>query len=118
MNSNLILRAASGLAALVLNLHFIPRAEADHFTTTGSLNAARYGHTATLLPNGKVLVVGGQNDTNYLANAELYDPATGKWTATGSMSTRRVAFTATLLLSGQVLVAGGESLGAYYSSAE
>ena len=52
---------------------------------TGNLNVARWGHTATLLPNGKVLVVGGANadfawDPEGGTSAELYDPATGSWT--------------------------------------
>src|SRR5438445_492100 len=43
---------------------------------TGSLNAAREFHTATLLPNGKVLVAGGRSSSGIiLASAELYDPA-------------------------------------------
>ena len=63
---------------------------------------------ATLLPSGKVLVAGGVN-SEYLDNAELFDPATGTWTATGSLSTRRAGHTATLLPSGDVLVAGGDS---------
>jgi hypothetical protein len=62
---------------------------------------ARLQHTATLLPNGKVLVAGGQNVSgNYLSGAELYDPAAGTWTVTGSMSTARASHTATLLSSG------------------
>ncbi|HEV8553092.1 MAG TPA: kelch repeat-containing protein [Casimicrobiaceae bacterium] len=46
---------------------------------TGNLNTARSGHTATLLANGKVLVVGGRNNVSpYVPDsAELYDPATG-----------------------------------------
>ena len=58
--------------------------------------------TATLLPNGQVLVAGGG-----LASAELYDPATGVWTTTGSMATDRGLATARLLPNGKVLVAGG-----------
>ena len=60
------------------------------WTATGSLNTARYCHTATLLPNGKVLVAGGYDgNSGYLTSAELYDPATGTWTATGSLNTAR-----------------------------
>src|SRR5438477_350710 len=78
------------------------------WTPTGSLATARYGHTATLLPNGKVLVAGGGDSFGQeVASAELYDPATGLWTATGSMATARFQHTATLLPNGQVLVAGG-----------
>lgn len=86
------------------------------WTPTGSMNTPRKGHTATLLPNGKVLVVGGEasrralgidEPPNFLASAELYDPATGTWSLTGSMSTAREIHTATLLPSGKVLIAGG-----------
>src|SRR5215831_11256327 len=76
------------------------------WTPTGSLGTARSAHTATLLPNGKVLVAGGYNGS-YLSSAELYDPGTGTWTATGSMGTARRGHTATLLPNGKVLVAGG-----------
>jgi hypothetical protein len=71
------------------------------WTPTGSMTTARSFHTATLLPNGQVLVTGYSN------TAELYDPATGVWTPTGSMATARSFYTATLLPNGQVLVAGG-----------
>ena len=77
------------------------------WTATGSLATARFRHTATLLPNGKVLVAGGYDIGSYLASAELYDPASGTWTATGSLATARYAHTATLLPNGKVLVAGG-----------
>ena len=59
------------------------------WTVTGSLATARAEHTATLLPNGKVLVAGGEDSSGALASAELYDPATGTWTATGSLTTAR-----------------------------
>jgi hypothetical protein len=81
---------------------------------TGSMTIPRAGHTAILLPDGKVLVAGGV-DENFIAtsSAELYDPGTGLWTPTGSMDTPRVDHMATLIttgaLSGMVLVAGGSS---------
>jgi hypothetical protein len=77
------------------------------WTATGSLTQTRAGHTATLLPSGKVLVVGGESLSGLAGTAEVYDPATGSWAPTGSFNTPRVAFTATLLETGEVLVAGG-----------
>ena len=59
------------------------------FEETGNLSTARDYHTATLLPNGQVLVAGGATLNGPLASAELYDPATGTWTATGSMAAAR-----------------------------
>ena len=56
------------------------------WANTGSLNTARTDHTATLLPNGQVLVAGGEGTTGFLSSAELYNPATGTWTVTGSMA--------------------------------
>ena len=69
--------------------------------------AGRSSYTATLLPQGQVLVAGGFGD-HFLPSAELYDPTTGLWTATGSMVEKRSGHTATLLSNGQVLVAGGQ----------
>jgi len=81
------------------------------FEQTGSLVTARWRHTATLLPNGKVLVAAGEDSSfNFLASAELYDPATGSWTATGSLATPRANHTATLLPNGKVLAAGGADI--------
>ena len=77
---------------------------------TGSMATARYLHTATLLPNGQVLVAGGYGGLA-LASGELYDPATGVWTETGSRNCT-LSYTATLLPNGQVLVAGG--VGPFY----
>ena len=78
------------------------------WTATGSLNTARYLHTATLLPSGMVLVAGGYGLSGPLATSELYDPATGTWTDTGGLNIARYSHTATLLPNGKVLVAGGQ----------
>lgn len=81
------------------------------WTATSSMTAARGNLTATLLPNGQVLVAGGINSTgDPLGTAELYNPVTGKWTATGKMITARDEHTATLLPTGEVLIAGGENI--------
>jgi hypothetical protein len=80
------------------------------FSPAGRMAVARMGFTATPLnsPNGKILVVGGQDNLgNVLDTAELYDPAGGKFIAVNNtMSDRRMIHTATLLLSGKVLVEG------------
>jgi hypothetical protein len=68
------------------------------WTASGNLNTARLWHTATLLPDGKVLVAGGYAGSGvYLNSAEVYDPATGAWTASGNLNTARHSHTATLL---------------------
>jgi N-acetylneuraminic acid mutarotase len=85
-----------------------PGPGANTFVPTGSMSASRAGQTATLLPDGKVLIAGGGS-----RSAELYDPATGRFAPTGSMSTGRSYATATLLPDGDVLVAGGCCHGPY-----
>ncbi|MCY3022330.1 MAG: IPT/TIG domain-containing protein [Planctomycetota bacterium] len=74
---------------------------AGSWTSTGSIILS-CGGVGTLLGNGKVLVVGGNDNS-----AQLYDPTTGDWSCTWSMSTSRNGYSATLLSNGKVLVAGG-----------
>ncbi len=94
-------------------------AQGETWAATGSLNTARVRHTASLLPNGMVLVAGGFNlSSGGLASAELYDPTTGTWSATGSLATVRYHHTASLLPNGMVLVAGGVDSSWFFNSAE
>ena len=104
----------SGSQAFTINVY------AHGFKATGSMAIERATHTATLLNSGKVLIVGGiDNSGNVLASAEVFDPASGSFSGTGSMSTRRMNHSATLLGNGKVLIAGGcDGSGTCLSSAE
>ncbi len=84
----------------------------DGWSATGSMAIARYDPAAVVLPDGRVLVVGGRADIGCAADpleAELYDPGTGTWTSAGSLATARGASArAVLLQDGRVLVVGGQ----------
>jgi Galactose oxidase, central domain len=75
---------------------------------TGNMNVARINTAATPLPNGQVLIAGGNSTSSGGTSAELYDH--GHWTLTGSMNVYRPNLTATLLTNGDVLVFGGTQL--------
>jgi len=78
------------------------------WTPTGSMQAARASHTATLLPNGLVLVAGGTGaNGGALASSELYNPASGTWSFTGNLHVGRVSAQSILLPNGMVLTIDG-----------
>jgi len=77
--------------------------ETGTWNETGSLSTGRGSHTATRLPDGRVLVAGGWNQSTALSSAEIYDPEVGTWRETRSMRMVRGYHTATLLLNDQVL---------------
>ena len=95
---------------------------------TTQMGLCRYAHTATLLPNGQVLIAGGSGGAGSpffpgapLSSAELYNPALNTWTPTPAQLNDgpRYGHTATLLSNGQVLIVGGMGLNdAPLSSAE
>ncbi len=99
------------LAATLGMLAVVP-ARAGGFSTTARIDPARQYHTATLLPDGKVLVAGGYGSggVGWLIDSQLYDPQKSDFETTGRLATRRDAHTATLLPNGKVLVAGGEEV--------
>jgi len=81
-----------------------------NFTVTGKMTAAHTLHTATLLPDGSVLIAGSYAFAAVaFANAELYDPGAGTFRPTSAMNTTRALHTATLLNGGRVLIAGGNA---------
>lgn len=84
----------------------------------GGMKTSRAAHTATLLPDGKVLIAGGfAGDENSLASAEIFDPKTNSFSSAGAMNAARSGHSATLLPGGKVLIAGGYN-GDYLDSAE
>ncbi len=103
------------MAGLLLSTHAQAQALSGGavWVPTGNLSTPRSDHTATLLPNSKVLVAGGSSGLDssgklvFLDSAELYDPATETWSATGHLSKPRTNHTAILLQNGNVLVMGG-----------
>jgi hypothetical protein len=90
------------------------------FASVSNMGWRRVWQTATLLPGGVVLVVGGETEVcsahsctfaGSTASAELYEPSTGTFTATADMTAPRSVHQATLLNDGRVLITGGVSYG-------
>jgi hypothetical protein len=87
--------------------------------THATMPIARNGHTATLLPDGTVLLTGGQTfgGIRYpsTATTAIYNPGAFNFTAAANMSVARAVHTATLLNNGQVLITGGTGFGSLNS---
>jgi hypothetical protein len=99
--------AATVITVLVLSAQSSPRAQnLGTFVPSAAMTTGRHFHTATLLRDGKVLIVGGSDDRP--TSAEMSDPVTGTFARTGDMTTARSRFTATLLDDGRVLITGGD----------
>ena len=77
----------------------------------------RWNHTATLLPNGRVLIAGGRNGAGYLASAAVFDPSTNDLSTVAPMPEPRAGHTATLLPNGSVIILGGRNQSGYLASA-
>jgi Galactose oxidase, central domain len=88
-----------------------PAPAADGLTQLGSLQVGRALHTATLLPDGRLLIAGGGTPEQPIRSAELYDPAQGVSQFTGDLNVARLGHSATLLPNGTVLIIGGYGSG-------
>lgn len=89
------------------------------FSSTGSLVFARTGHSATLLPGGSVLVIGGTDTMGTVLPAESWDPATETFGTAGFPTEPHLGHTASLLPDGRLLLVGGQgSEGEAVTSAE
>ncbi|WP_147297940.1 putative Ig domain-containing protein [Trinickia dinghuensis] len=109
--------AGSGAAATTITLEVVP--PGTWVPTAEPMHEVRYGAIQVTLPDGRVLVAGGQNaQGQVLASAELYDPNTGEWTEAAPMTSARYGAMGILLPSGDVLVAGGSGAGGVLTSAE
>ena len=98
-------------ALVVLAFACCTLAHAAGWSSGGSQIFPRLNQSATVLPNGRVLIAGGAIGASTVATAETYDPVAGSSRTTGSMAGPRQLHTATLLRNGKVLVAGGSSGG-------
>ena len=78
------------------------------WSVTGTMLVGDGGHTATLLPDGRVMVAGGIDTTGTaVATTQLYDPRAGTWTAATAMHDAREEGQAVTLTDGRILVTGG-----------
>jgi hypothetical protein len=84
----------------------------NSFAPTGKLAVARHSHTATLLNDGRVILVGGGTShwgSSAMDSVEIFDPTKNSWSSGTAMPGKRKDHTATLLQSGKLLIAGGEN---------
>jgi hypothetical protein len=90
-------------------LHGVEICSDPAFAPAAHMASARSSHTCSVLPDGRVLVVGGREGDYAVAGAEIFDPVAGSWSAAGNVPMARWGHMATLLSDGSVLIAGGEN---------
>jgi hypothetical protein len=114
----LMVQDAAGQNATPQN--FTAQVTSHGFAMTGTMSSARVSHTTTLLNDGTLLVVGGQDESGApVANSEVYTPSSGTFAVSGALATPRFSHSSVLLGTGKVLVTGGDDIsGNAISSAE
>ncbi len=97
----------------------VPRpSPAGHWRALPDLADIRGGTSAVLLPDGRVLAVGGGIGAIPLAGSDVFDPTTQRWSPSGPMHDARRGNSTVVLADGRVLTAGGISAGRVLASAE
>jgi hypothetical protein len=99
-------RRATGSDETVAHAQIYDR-KTGAWTEAAPMMTGRVGHTATLMADGRVLVVGGQVEGQYTRTAEIFDPVKGVWSRASTAPTERKAHAAVGLPDGKVLVVGG-----------
>src|SRR5882724_1953390 len=105
----------AGVALLAVALSSLSSAQV---VGSGDMQVARQGHTATLLADGRIVLIGGENASGPVGEAEVYDPISGTFSPAGSLVVPRADHSATLRADGRVLVAGGRANALLLNSTE
>lgn len=80
---------------------------ANTWTAVANMAEHRVGHSASLLPDGRVLIVGGADYAEYKATVEVFNPATNKFSSGPALAEGRYFHAAATLSDGRILIAGG-----------
>jgi len=99
--------ASTAVLAAVLSLSVWHYVNVQTFITNTPASTARQLPSANLLPDGRVLLIGGVNSTGFVSSAEFFNPTNATWTPANPLSTARQAHTGNFLPNGKILIAGG-----------
>ncbi len=111
-NGNVLIAGGTyndGMYSVVLSSAEIYYPDTKRFVPTSQLNTGRMLHTATLLADGNVLVVGGAVNGGYANYGEVYISSAARWETTqvSAAANNRQEHTATFMRNNRVLIAGG-----------